>query len=81
MPLDDALGLIAKDFEHYISEGRASSQRRGEDVPSIAHLIGKLSANESLSSQELQTVIGSLQQQAGVNVFASRLYEGGGKEG
>lgn len=80
MPLDDALGLIAKDFERYISEGRASSSlKRGEGMSSISHLIGKLSANENLSSQELQTVINSLQQQAGSGTsFSSRFYEGGG---
>ncbi|KAL5466831.1 hypothetical protein EMCRGX_G030982 [Ephydatia muelleri] len=77
MPLDDALGLIAKDFERYISEGRASSSlKRGEGMSSISHLIGKLSANENLSSQELQTVISSLQQQAGSGTsFSSRFYE------
>ena len=79
MPLDDALGLIATDFERYISEGRASSQKRGEGMSSISHLIGKLSANENLSSQELETVINSLQQQAGGgSSFSSKFYEGGG---
>lgn len=67
MPLDDALALIHKDFEHYsmtVKEGRGPA-RRAPATGDISQLLGKAASGASLSSDELSTVISALQKQKG----------------
>ena len=64
MPLDDALGLISKDFDRYQQSGRAHAGARksalSNDVPD---LLGKAASGASLSSDELSAVISALRKQ------------------
>lgn len=68
MPLDDALSLVSKDFDHYMLSGRpAMGPRRSAPppapAPDISHLLGKAASGASLSSTELSAVISALQKQ------------------
>ena len=67
MPLEDALALIHKDFEHYsmsVKEGRAPA-RKPPVSGDISQLLGKAASGGALSSGELSTVISALQKQKG----------------
>ena len=78
MPLEDALGLVDRDFEHYlvgVREGRIpprrstlrqqqpSSSQQNSGGKDVPQLLAKLAADEMLSHDQLQTVISSLQKQ------------------
>ena len=68
MPLEDALTLIYKDFEHYVvtlKESRASAQRKPAASDDITQLLGRAASGAPLSSHELSTVISALQKQKG----------------
>ena len=68
MPLEDALSLVSKDFDHYMLSGRpAMGPRRSAPLPApapdVSHLLGKAASGASLSSSELSAVISALQKQ------------------
>ena len=77
MPLEDALSLISKDFDHYMMSGRASAATRkpaaSSDVP---HLLGKAASGASLSSNELTAVISALQKQKQRDEMATTVHHG-----
>ena len=62
MPMEDALSLVSKDFEHYMMSGRPALPRRAAQ-PDVSHLLGKAASGGPLSSSELSAVISALQKQ------------------
>ena len=62
MPLEDALSLVSKDFEHYVVSGRPTAAQR-KPASHLPHLLGKAASGGSLSSSELSAVISALQKQ------------------
>ena len=77
MPLEDALSLIRKDFDHFMMSGRPSTGPRkpapSSDVP---HLLGKAASGASLSSNELSAVISALQKQQQQDEIATNSLHG-----
>jgi uncharacterized membrane protein YgcG len=67
MPLEDALSLVSKDFDHFVLSGRRAGGLRRlappPAAPDVPHLLGKAASGASLSSLELSAVISALQKQ------------------
>jgi hypothetical protein len=67
MPLEDALSLVSKDFDHFMLSGRRAGGLRRlappPAAPDVSHLLGKAASGASLSSSELSAVISALQKQ------------------
>ena len=65
MPLDDALSLVSKDFDHYMLSGRPATgpRRQAPPTPDVPQLLGRAASGASLSSSELSAVISALQKQ------------------
>ena len=67
MPLEDALGLVDRDFDRYMQAlraGRIPPRRRKNDV---SGLLTQAASGEQLSANQLQQVIEALQKQKQVN--------------
>ena len=68
MPLDDAIGLIDRDYERYChtiqTSGRPlpSTRGPGSSGGDVSGLMARAAAGDKLSSIELNTLITSLQQ-------------------
>jgi hypothetical protein len=62
MPLDDALSLVSKDFDHYVVSGRPA-RKPAQPAADVPQLLGKAASGASLSSAELSAVISALQKQ------------------
>lgn len=66
MPLDDALGLIDRDFERYclgVREGRIPPRKPPRDSKaSVSNLLSKAAAGEELDPGQLQSLIDILQE-------------------
>lgn len=64
MPLDDALGLVDRDFDRYVQGVRAGHIRPRRPVPKkseVSNLLTQAASGEQLSSNQLQQVIEALQ--------------------
>ena len=64
MPLDDALGLIDRDYERYcknIRDGRIPPRRGPANREDMSQLLSRAASGESLSQDQLTVVIGALQ--------------------
>jgi hypothetical protein len=66
MPLDDALGLIDRDFERYclgVREGRIPPRKPPRDSKgSVSTLLSKAASGEDLDPSQLQSLINILQE-------------------
>ena len=67
MPLDDALGLIDRDFERYcqgVREGRIPPRKPPRDSKSadVSSLLSKAASGEELNAGQLQSLIDILQE-------------------
>ena len=75
MPLDDALGLIDRDFERYclgVREGRIPPRKPPRDSKaSVSTLLSKAASGEELDPSQLQSLINILQEKK-QNSSASR---------
>ena len=75
MPLDDALGLIDRDFERYclgVREGRIPPRKPPRDSKaSVSTLLSKAASGEELDPSQLQSLIDILQEKK-QNSAASR---------
>ena len=70
MPLDDALGLVDRDFTRYtmsVREGRIPPRRPVAPKNEVASLLGQAASGEQLTPSQLQQVIDALQKQKHVN--------------
>ncbi len=66
MPLEDAIGLVDRDFERYcqgVREGRIPPRRVEPTKQQMGQLLSKAAAGEQLSADQLQSVIAALQKQ------------------
>ena len=66
MPMDDALGLVDRDFERYCQnakEGRLPPRRSAPSKDEVPNLLSKAAAGEQLDQGQLQAVINVLQRQ------------------
>lgn len=72
MPLDDALAMMARNFNTYLS-----SLRSGSEQPTMGFLLNLLADGKHLSIVELDRIIAHLQDRRDRLVEA----EGGGKRG
>lgn len=71
MPLEDALGLIERDYNHFVYGGRSEQPTRqppaGGVSPrtnsTVASLMSRAASGEQLNNTELALLISSLQQQ------------------
>lgn len=69
MPLDDALGLVDRDYDRYrqnAREGRVPPRRApppGSPKDEVPRLLAKAASGEQLSRNQLSAVIGALQRQ------------------
>lgn len=73
MPLDDALGLVSRDFDRYmrdVREGRVPP-RRPVRKNEVSDLLSQAASGDRLSAGQLQQVIDALQKQKQQN---GRLY-------
>lgn len=82
MPLDDALGLIDRDFERYclgVREGRIPPRKPPRDSnASVTSLLSKAASGEDLDAGQLQSLINILQEKK-QNSVPSRAPPGLGK--
>ena len=66
MPLDDALGLIDRDFERYcqgVREGRIPPRKPPRDSKAdVSSLLSKAASGEQLDAIQLQSLIDALQE-------------------
>lgn len=66
MPLDDALGLIDRDFERYcqgVREGRIPPRKPLRDSKgNVSSLLSKAASGEELNPGQLQSLIDMLQE-------------------
>lgn len=67
MPLDDALGLIDRDFERYcqgVREGRIPPRKppRDSSKEAVSSLLSKAASGEDLDANQLQSLIDILQE-------------------
>jgi hypothetical protein len=80
MPLEDALSLVSKDFDHFVLSGRRAGGLRRlappPAAPDVPHLLGKAASGASLSSLELSAVISALQKQKQDDNIASSSHNG-----
>ena len=80
MPLEDALSLVSKDFDHFMLSGRRAGGLRRlappPAAPDVSHLLGKAASGASLSSSELSAVISALQKQKQDDNIASSSHNG-----
>ncbi len=66
MPLEDAVGLVDRDFERYcqgVREGRIPPRRLEPSKQQVGQLLTKAAAGEQLNPDQLQSVIAALQKQ------------------
>ena len=66
MPLDDALGLVDRDFERYcqnVREGRIPPRRPAPSKDDVSELLSKAASGEQLNQEQLHSVINALQKQ------------------
>lgn len=64
MPLEDALGLVDRDFERYtqsVREGRFPPRRAPPPKNDISNLLSQAASGEHLNPNQLQQVIEALQ--------------------
>ena len=64
MPLDDALGLIDRDYERYsqnVRDGRLPPRRGPANKEDMSQLLSRAASGESLSQNQLTAVISALQ--------------------
>ena len=66
MPLDDALGLLDRDFERYLQgvrEGRVPPRKPPRDAKSsVSSLLSKAASGDDLDAGQLQSLIDILQE-------------------
>lgn len=66
MPLEDALGLVDRDFVRYnvgVREGRIPPRRPPPQKNDVSDLLSQAASGEQLSQNQLQQVIDALQKQ------------------
>ena len=66
MPLDDALGLVDRDFERYtqdVREGHIPPRRLVVPKNDVSDLLTQAASGDRLTSGQLQQVIEALQKQ------------------
>ncbi len=66
MPLDDALGLVGRDYERYcldVRDGHISARTATPAKPDVSVLLNKMASGEQLRPEQLDMVINSLQKQ------------------
>lgn len=66
MPLDDALGLVDRDFARYcqnVREGRIPPRRPVPTKDDVSQLLTKAASGEQLNQDQLHSVINALQKQ------------------
>lgn len=66
MPLEDAIGLVDRDFDRYcqgVREGRIPPRRPEPSKQQVGQLLSKAASGEQLSHDQLQSVISALQKQ------------------
>ena len=66
MPLDDALGLVDRDFERYcidVREGRVTVNQHRPTKNDVSALLGKVAAGGQLRPDQIDAVINTLQKQ------------------
>ncbi len=66
MPLEDALGLVGRDFERYcldVREGHIPARTARPAKPDMSVLLNKMASGEQLRPEQLDMVINSLQKQ------------------
>lgn len=66
MPLEDALGLVDRDFERYtqgVREGRILPRRPTPHKSEVSSLLTQAASGEHLSPNQLQQVIDALEKQ------------------
>ena len=64
MPLDDALGLIDRDYERYsqnVRDGRLPPRRGPANKEDVSQLLSRAASGDSLSQDQLSAVISALQ--------------------
>lgn len=64
MPLDDALGLVDRDFDRYVQGLRAGHippRRSAPKKNEVSDLLNQAASGEQLSANQLQQVIEALQ--------------------
>lgn len=70
MPLEDALGLVDRDYERYtinVREGRIPPRRSVPQKNEVTTLLSQAASGEQLSPDQLQRVIEALQKQKNTN--------------
>lgn len=70
MPLEDALGLVDRDFDRYMQALRAGRIPPRRPIPrknDVSGLLSQAASGEQLSANQLQQVIEALQKQKHVN--------------
>ena len=66
MPIDDALGLVDRDFARYcqnVREGRIPPRRPVPTKDDVSQLLTKAASGEKLNQEQLHSVINALQKQ------------------
>ena len=66
MPLDDALGLVDRDFERYcldVREGHIPARTPRQSKPDMSSLLSKVASGEQLRPEQLDVIINTLQRQ------------------
>ena len=66
MPLEDALGLVDRDFDRYtmnVREGRIPPRRPVAQKSEVSNLLSQAASGEQLTPSQLQQVISALEKQ------------------
>ena len=69
MPLEDAMGLVSRDYEHYtigVREGRIVP-RRPQQKNDVSNLLSQAASGDKLTPNQLQQVIDALQKKKTIN--------------
>ncbi len=71
MPLDDALGLVDKDYERYcldVRQGHIPARTARPAKADVSSLLGKMASGEQLRPEQIDMVINTLQRQKEASV-------------